>query len=184
MKRVISLDIETLDTSASSVVLSIGACVVDANGIHETVHVRLDIQEQINKKRTISASTLIWWMNQDAAVRKEATRQSSSVTLALDIVGNFILDAGSPHVFVKGPQFDAAILDDLCDDFGVDRLCHFTSWRDLRTLTDVIEWTENEDLQFEWFKVQNEIIPGNHDALADAKAQGSLISWFMMEVAK
>lgn len=74
-------DLETLDTKPSAVVLSIGAVVwetfrTEAEGLDWKVVDRfmrvLNIQEQVDLKRTVSESTLLWWQRQDLTAKEEA----------------------------------------------------------------------------------------------------------------
>ena len=61
----IMVDLETLDTKASAVILSIGACRFDENEIDNDGFYRvITIQSCIDEGRTISGSTLKWWMDQ------------------------------------------------------------------------------------------------------------------------
>src|SRR3546814_2365974 len=75
------VDLETLDTKNSAVVLSIGAVVWetlvdDAGSLDYSVVERfyrvLSIDEQLAAGRTVSESTLLWWMRQDPTARAEA----------------------------------------------------------------------------------------------------------------
>lgn len=74
-------DLETLDTKASAIVLSVGA-VVWETFYNETADLTwqpverfmrvLNIQEQASCQRTVSESTLLWWQRQDVTARDEA----------------------------------------------------------------------------------------------------------------
>ena len=68
----IMLDIETLDTSPSAIVLSIGAVKFNSVGLGDTFYVRLDSDPQLALGRTQSEATLTWWAGQSDAARKEA----------------------------------------------------------------------------------------------------------------
>ena len=67
----IMVDIETLDTVQSAVVLSIGAVAFDPHtkelGEKFYVEFTTDLQAQQRLGRTISADTVTWWMQQGAA---------------------------------------------------------------------------------------------------------------------
>lgn len=182
--KAISLDIETLDTSTSSVVLSIGAVVVTADGVDptRTFYKRLAIQEQINAQRTISESTLRFWMAQHADVRENTWGSAVHGTLGqpvrfvLESLKDWVRDQGrsSVPVYVKGPQFDAAIIDDLADTFAVERPIHYRQWRDVRTVEDVLRMSGHGDT----LAMKQDARPTTmaHDALADAVMQGDAIS--------
>lgn len=69
----IMLDLETLDTKTSAVVLSIGAVAFDPNSdeIGEKLYLELtnDTAKQQELGRTISGETVSWWMQQGAAAK-------------------------------------------------------------------------------------------------------------------
>lgn len=75
-------DLETLDTKPSAVVLSVGAVIWKmVDGFHPAVmewepverfYRVIDIQGQLDKKRTVSQDTLLWWLQQDPTAREEA----------------------------------------------------------------------------------------------------------------
>lgn len=179
--KAISLDIETLDTTTSSVVLSIGACVVVPGYADEqvTFHKRLAIQEQINAGRTISESTLRFWMEQSATVRQNAMGAGARpVSYVLTALSEWWNEQGCPPVYVKGPQFDAAIIDDLADTFAVDRPIHYRKWRDVRTIEDILHWGGRED-QLIMLRENAPLRDKQHDALADAIMQGHEIGFAM-----
>ncbi len=73
-------DLETLDTKPSAVVLSVGAVVWEtfhneAPGLTwepvERFMRVLNIQEQVDRQRTVSQDTLLWWHRQDPTAKAE-----------------------------------------------------------------------------------------------------------------
>lgn len=131
MKQIM-IDIETLDTKTSAVVLSVGWCMFDHDRIGDPAEMVLDMQEQIDKFRTISAKTLTWWMEQSEEARRrvffpEKVHSISDVATRL----RMILHGGDvEHVWAHGPHFDIATLKDM---LGAEPW-HFRSIRDTRTL--------------------------------------------------
>jgi hypothetical protein len=63
------IDLETLDTEPSAVILSVGAVLFTAEGIYEEREWVLDKDEQIALGRTTSPQTLMWWEKQSAEAR-------------------------------------------------------------------------------------------------------------------
>src|SRR4051812_25387336 len=66
----VMIDTETLDTKPTAVILSIGACRfneldIDSNGFYRAI----TIESNMDEGRTISASTLRWWMKQEPAAQ-------------------------------------------------------------------------------------------------------------------
>lgn len=136
-------DIETLDTKPSAVVLTIGAAAMDADGrIMETYHAHLNIQEQLDKGRTVSASTIGWWLEQTEEARK-GVRSSfdKEIPLVETLVGfnQFIARCekhGATAFYSNGPEFDAIILQSLYNTAGVAwpvKYCNVRSFREMKT---------------------------------------------------
>lgn len=64
------IDIETIGTAASTVVLSVGVCSFNKEGVHAKKEWTLDMQEQIKLGRTFDQDTLFWWMKQKDEAKK------------------------------------------------------------------------------------------------------------------
>lgn len=86
------IDFETLSLKDNAVLLSLGACAFDpATGeIVSTFYAAIDPRTQHG--RDISASTVLWWLEQDEAARKKIT-QAVKNTDALDAM----LDVETPE---------------------------------------------------------------------------------------
>ena len=192
MNWAVSLDIETLSTHKNAVVASIGACRVSRDGLLESTgsdfYVRLDIQEQIDAGRHVSADTLNFWMAQDQGTRADTFQGPAlSVMEALKELRRYIDLMDNDGVWTKGPAFDGAILESLAEQFDCRPAWHFRDHRDIRTLESVINMARNQELEFAFYEAQMEASGSNnaaHNALEDAKAQGRLLAWFMKECAQ
>ena len=129
------IDIETLDTANTAVVVQVGWCVFDAEQISKPTELFPGIQEQIDMGRTISASTLKWWMTDDSISQVTRERVFDPVidTSVEDIATRLrtVLGNGIEHVWSHGPHFDMAILKDLMGD----NVFHYRSPRDTRTMS-------------------------------------------------
>lgn len=173
-------DYETLDTAPSAVAVSLGAVIFDINGIireHEWI---FDIQEQIEKGRTISGDTLAWWMNQTKEARDVfsapaiiKTKLKDFHTQMRDFVG---LD--KLHVWGNGSEFDTSITLDLYrnhkEDFPYPPPWKFYNHRCYRTFAAMTGC--KEFVPFEGVR---------HNALADARHQAKcVIEAFKREVEK
>ena len=136
----IMVDIETLDTQQSAVVLSIGAVVFDphSKALGETFYVEFtdDLELQQSKGRTISADTVRWWMMQsDAAKVVFAKRDENDLTIKSKInvasrlstedglgeFSYFVARNGGKKVELwgNGADFDNVIIGSLFDTFGL-----------------------------------------------------------------
>ncbi len=138
----IMLDIETLDSESSSVVLSIGAARFDiSTGDIEEAHQwnisDLDVQQ--TKGRTISASTVKWWLKQskDAIEKTFNAPRYYQTSVALEDFAAFCrVGVDSPKkIFIwgNGNMFDNAIIRSLCKDFNIEYPCAYPNDLDFRT---------------------------------------------------
>lgn len=132
------IDIETLDTSVSAVVLSFGVQLFTDQGLlPERYHVALEIQSQLDAGRTISASTLDWWFKQSPAAQQAAFGQRRmSVRTALEMLA--VVLNGVEHVWCRGLNFDVPIVDHLHAQNGMKTPWKYNKVRDSRTLLDLI----------------------------------------------
>jgi hypothetical protein len=68
---IVMLDLESLDNTPTSVVLSIGAvCSLD---VSRPFHVHLSLEDQVAHGCTISTSTVLWWLGMNATARGDQT---------------------------------------------------------------------------------------------------------------
>lgn len=136
----IVLDIETLSTRPDAVILTIGAVKfspfedhIDAdNGFH----VRINVDEQIVLGRHVSEDTLAWWGTQPQEVREDAMGDDRlSITESLAKLNKFLV--GSNEIWVQGPVFDIATLENLYRQVNSPPPWHYWNIRDSRTLFGV-----------------------------------------------
>jgi len=161
------IDIETLDTSPSSVVLSVGGVKFNPFSTEEPwdkVHWRLDIETQLGMGRTTSESTLEWWSKQDQAIQDDAFSEDNRVDLH-----EFIKDlnkwvTGADEIWCQGPQFDMVILEDLFKQLDHHKNWQFWQIRDSRTLFKMLPEDPRKDVQED-----------AHNAMADAYWQAKCV---------
>ena len=142
----IMLDIETLDTAQSAVVLSIGAVVFDPHSkeLGEKFYVEfttdLDTQQRVG--RTVSAATTAWWMQQGAAAKQifadpapEGVRRVSTAQ-GLTEFASFIARNGGKEaqLWGNGSDFDNVIVGSLFDSFGLTKPWSYSKNRCYRTM--------------------------------------------------
>lgn len=165
------VDIETLDVKPSAVVLSIGAVVFDRYTRQQgpTFYVELTnhLDDQFKNGRTVSGSTVAWWMRQSPEARrvfdeKETSPERCSPVFGLGQFDVFCRTHKVKYIWAKDPDFDVVILRSMFDDYGFTFPFSYSKARAVRTVLD---------LPFENLKcVQAE--PA-HNALADAIAQAT-----------
>lgn len=137
------IDLETLDTKPSAVVLSIGAVIwetyVDDTGhlswrtIDQFMRV-LDIQKQVDRKRTVSQSALLWWQDRKSAAKAEAFNSVRSPVLR-------VLNDFHDFAFVNGKVPVAPINAFWASPVAFD----LPIWEDLAmTFNGVVPWKYNQ----------------------------------------
>jgi hypothetical protein len=141
----IMVDIETLDTVHSAVVLSIGAVAFDpcSKELGEKFYVELtdpEVQQRVG--RTISASTVRWWMQQDAAAKQlfadpppDGVRRVSTAQGLTEFAAFIARNGGeSMKLWGNGVDFDNLILGSLYESFSMAKPWSYGSNRCYRTL--------------------------------------------------
>ncbi len=134
------VDIETLDTGPSSIVLSLAAVQFDAAtgepGRRLVLHP--DLHEQILAERTMSADTLLFWTKQggtDAfrdAFRGDGRRGVGDCLAALY---DFLIPAHG-GVWARSPSFDLVILESMYLKWRSPLGWKYWQTRDVRTIMD------------------------------------------------
>lgn len=109
------IDLETLDTSPTAAILSIGACRFNEDEIANNGFYRaVTIQSNIDEGRTISGDTLAWWMGQGERAKAVFTDKTAvPLSQALDELREWIgtpLQQKNARVYGNGSDFDIAIL--------------------------------------------------------------------------
>ena len=168
MTKHIMIDLETMDTLPTTVVLSCGAVFFDpeAETIDKT-HTFLaypNLQEQLDNGRTISADTLLWWMKQSSEARGDWIKARQ---VKLDTFReNFRTWCGDRmRVWSNGSCFDVAIMENLLEHTRIP--WRYWDIRDTRTLWDIHPYDKSKKEETA------------HTALEDAIAQAERVieSW-------
>lgn len=136
------LDIETLDTKQSAVILSIAMVEFypnDNSGATQIAHVFPSVTDQIKEGRTTSGDTAIWWMTQDTTAQLqmiEGRRRFEANGMPLDSIRDIIIAnvMNADAIWAKGPDFDCKIVEDF---LGTKFRWPFWKNRCVRTLNSV-----------------------------------------------
>lgn len=138
------LDLETLDNKPSSVILSIGAVAfdpeTDAVNTDLTFHKFLRLDEQLARGRTVSESTVLWWLDQDdtarvrqiGAKREQVVHVLQAFTLWLEEISD--VQPQKVRVWGNGAAFDNAALASLYTAYGMEPPWKFWNDRCYRTV--------------------------------------------------
>lgn len=118
----IMLDLETLGTSPDSCIMSIGAVRfdLDSDEIDDAgFYASVSIDSNLDSKRRIQESTLIWWMNQGTAAQGVFHESKQTLAVALvdlsDWIGN-----GQCMVWSNGADFDLPMLAHAYTSLGIE----------------------------------------------------------------
>ena len=160
--RNIMLDIETLGTKSSSVILSIGAVEVDENDVGRGFHRRIDIQSCLDNGLTVDGSTIEWWMTQDANARAIFDIKGDPLDRVLDDFSR-AFNWQDTLVWCNGMNFDLPILENAFQAVGARTPWPYYNGRDYRTLKGMFPKELVNRL-----RVKPTVA---HDALDDARAQ-------------
>ena len=157
-----SIDLETLDTKPSAIILSIGIVTFNQEGIHNGFELFPSIQEQIDADRTMSESTLMWWLSQSPEARKTVTEAKRlSLRDTLEVVSHILTEVEG--VWGNGSDFDNVILSSLFAGECLRQPWHFALSRCVRTLR-----AQHPDRGFDFKGIA-------HTALADAQHQANIV---------
>lgn len=172
--RAVSIDLETLDTSATAAIVSIGAVVFDPHAQYFTVLNSFYVNCHIDgQERSISHSTLCWWMKQPDAIRAAFVEGAADLSEALVALDLFLTGENETEplqldeIWAKPAMFDISILEHAYSQCGMTVPWHYRTPRCLRTLQALYP---KIDIGFEGDK---------HNALADALHQAKLIHTIM-----
>lgn len=140
----IMLDLETLDTSPTALVLSIGAVAFDpiTGELGERFYVEFtdDLAAQETLGRTVSADTVKWWMQQNAmakqvfgTVAEAGIRQTLGAGLGQ--FTQFVIRNGGKDakIWANGADFDNVILGSLYRNAGLLPPWRYSNNRCFRT---------------------------------------------------
>ena len=163
------VDIETLDTEPTAVVVSIGAVRFDPDATPNLGESRyLVLHRHGQSGRTISPATVDWWMQQPPAAQAVfADTTATRPFLALDLLDDLYSNArtGTADNLWSHATFDEAILRSLYKSHNRKPPWQFRETRDIRTLTAMAQhagWKKNMDVPREGV---------HHNSLDDAKWQ-------------
>lgn len=177
------IDIETLDTRPSAVVLSIGVVLFNRRN-PEVPFKELNLKfgkkefrdEQLMMGRTVDKDTVRWWKGQDPEAKKLFKQANvSSVFEALEKLSAFILgEKVNLLVWGNGANFDNVIVASMYDSFGMEAPWKFWNDRCFRTFKGEHGHIARPPA-FEGVK---------HDAVDDARQQARYLQAIYTELQK
>jgi hypothetical protein len=164
------VDLETLGTNPDTIVVSIGACFFDieTKQLGPTFYMALDIEDQLKKGRSITGSTLKWWMSQSDAVKKVFHEKSKPTSEVLNTLVYWIKQETNKKnlkPWGNGNTFDISILENMFNQYNIEVPFMYYNSMDLRTFRRFVANNEKVD------KSEGT----NHNALDDAKNQALFV---------
>jgi len=167
------VDIETLGTASTSVILSIGIVEFnpDSDAIGQTFHSLINIDSCLRAGLTVDGSTIQWWMTQPDAARElfnKLDEHGTPLTSALLALNGWMKTLSNAPIFwCNHPSFDAAILDNAYRRCDIKTPWQYYNVKDYSTVRGLVP-----KQVFEAIRVRPTVA---HDALADAIAQAKTL---------
>jgi len=136
------IDLETLSTRSTAVVLSLGAVLIAENEIVETLYREFNAQEQIETyRRHVDIGTISWWMKQNhLAQQLFARRDGVSLLQGLSDLGHMLPNENAwseVRVWSNGATFDIPIMASAYSDLGWKTPWGYQNERCYRTLKNM-----------------------------------------------
>lgn len=143
MYRDIMVDLETLDNKPTSAIVTIGACAFnfDTGEIGPTFYKNIHPESAQQCGGSLSASTVLWWLNQSPEAQKALT--SPGALLQPDVLQQFTEycieirktnPKGNLGVWANAPSFDCTILEGAYDCCNMPVPYAFWETRCVRTM--------------------------------------------------
>jgi hypothetical protein len=131
----IMVDLETMGTTASAVILSIGAVrfdlesdKIDGNGFYASV----SIESNLDLGRRIQEDTLLWWLKQPAAALNVFHEEKVELSSALEDFSDWI-STDDHFMWSNGADFDLPMLAHAYSQVGIEAPWKFWNNRCFRT---------------------------------------------------
>lgn len=172
------IDIETLGHTSETPVISIGAVFFDIEKkiLGPTFYMALDVNEQIERGRKPSGSTLQWWLQQSDAAKRVFHEKAQPAPQVLQLFvnwyktgGNMALGHALPekqraYIWGNGSTFDISIMEHILRDYKIELPWGYNKAMDLRTFKRFVA------------KGQQVVKQGvDHNALDDAVSQANYV---------
>lgn len=164
------LDLETFDTSANSMIASIGAVMFNKDKIHDEFYNAVKISDEDLRMFSMSASTLNWWLGQKVEAIKALTNGDRLIDVLYSFKIFFETRQGK-EVWGNGSDFDNVILANAYRKLGLDQPWSYREnccYRTIRTRFPKV------DFSFEGTA---------HNALYDARNQANYLIKLNKELA-
>jgi hypothetical protein len=178
------LDLETLDTESSAIVLSLGACCFNGESliqsaetdISKRIYLELDLKDQESAGRTISIDTLDWWIKQKPGLEQFDIKALKKYTLVqtIEALDKFILDNKIDCIWSNGPSFDMVIIESIYNSHSNRPfMIKYSNWFDFKTIRYMRKLLKMPEI-----KIEVQI----HNSLNDAMHQAMVVNNTLVEL--
>ena len=161
----VMIDLETLDTTPTSVIVSIGAAsfYLDGDKIESKFEDVVDMKSCIDLGGTISPDTIKWWMLQSKEARDAAfTGSRSPIKQVLKKFYVWMSYQGNPRVWANGADFDLPIVRFYYQKLGLKCPWDFRNQMCFRTIKNLYPKVDADKIPYSGV---------NHSAVDDAIRQ-------------
>lgn len=172
MSRVdVVIDLETMGKTDNAAIVALGAVALVNGEVDNEFYARISLASSIAAGCAMDASTVEWWMNQDAFARKEVDGSHEQQPLA-DALNDFSTwftmlswPLMPPFAWGNGPSFDCVILRNAYAALGISAPWRYYTERDMRTILDL--YPEAKGIEFQGIR---------HHALDDARHEARMLA--------
>jgi hypothetical protein len=132
-------DIETMDTEPSAAIVSLGACIFDPHGEGpiDTFYRAISLEDNVKRGRTMSAGTVLWWMQQSDSARQALVKDVTNLHGALVEFSLWVAGHNPCRSWANDPDFDYVILSHAMRSLNVLVPWKFWETRSMRTIKDL-----------------------------------------------
>ena len=144
-------DVETLGAESNSVILSAAIVYIDINAkntwetlYENTLFVKFNVREQIQKYNRVTDKDTITWWNKQCDIAKNQSYIPSKNDLpakeAIACIRKYIKSKCDPKttlIWTRG-SLDRSVIDSLCKVTGDEPIMQYANYRDMRTYVDLV----------------------------------------------
>lgn len=162
----VMIDLETIGNDYDGIFTTIGACEFDpeTGEIGRTFYESINWESAVEAGRTITPSTVKWWMAQTESARAEIVKEGLDLKVVLRLFAEWLPE--DAIVWGNGPTFDIGKLETAFGYYSIP--WKFYNIRCVRTIRDLAEGLVDRDA----IPIDGE----KHNALSDALWQARYVS--------
>jgi hypothetical protein len=157
------VDLETMSASHNAAIVSIGAVIFTVkDGIFDEFYTTISLASSVGAGLEMSPQTVLWWMEQDDAARKEVYAPlTNSMGAGLRALSDKLAYHKDIRLWGNGATFDNVILRNAYNKAGISAPWSYRHDRCYRTVRSMLDPEGT-------LKPENN---AKHNALADAECQ-------------